>query len=300
MKPTKLNILLRDVNHDGNAPQDAGSGEWRNGIIQPCGMGVGFDALRNPRGMPHQTFFTNFANGIPADALAAGADPLMITLGTNDEAATLAGAFGGVRLSSAADPADEDSMMLKPGATAMAVAGKIAASGLLFESLVSVPESLADSYVYAGLNENVSAVDPSATAGDGAGFFYCEYDQAGNITVNPTTAANGGLVEADFANWILHQKVNGTDYFYRTDVPVVIGVPYVLTVEIGADLKPTWKINGVEVGELASGALSTLVFKYALTSGDTVQPFFGRILKENLAAVRNLDIAYVLLQRFIL
>lgn len=109
-----------------------------------------------------------------------------------------------------------------------------------------------------GLNENVTDPDPSGTAGDGAMFLFVPAASKADLTIVT------GFTDAQHANWIIAEKVNGVDEYTATSVPVVAGQDYELVIDVGADLLARYYIDGVLVhtGD-------------ALTSGDILTVFAG-------------------------
>jgi hypothetical protein len=240
-----LNILTRGLN--GLDRTEKGSYEPYGALRGTYGRGL--------RGDPPICLVDQF-DALPAAALALTADLNTLLGGTGTE--TIARDDGGGVLLGT-DANDGDTCFLKPAAATTLLAWKIAASGARFETVVKTPAAtVLQSVMFGsiGLNENVTDPDPSGTAGDGAMFCF-SVDNTGDLVT--------GLTEAQHKNWILHTKVDGTDAWLPTTVPVVAEREYDLRIEIGADLKPEFYINGELVGKGAT----------ALTVGDTVQTFAG-------------------------
>jgi hypothetical protein len=206
-------------------------------------------ALLHDQALP----FTDFAL-LPAAAVATGSDKLILISGTGTEVIARS-ATGGVNLKSqATTPADGDNIIGVAVSTTAFNAPITAASLIWFATQVSIGATgFATCFASFGLNENLTDVDPTGTAGEGAMFLY-----------DPTVEVTTGLATAAHANWILCHKVNGTDTFTATDIPVVAGQLYDLDIKIGSDLKAKFYIDGNYVGQGP-----------ALTSGDTVGVFTG-------------------------
>lgn len=197
--------------------------------------------------------------------------------GTGTEVVALSDDGGVNYKTQATTPADQDNVLITPVATATQMYAKLTASArwrlamqVSINTIVTVMASL-------GFDENITAVDPTGTAGEGARFLF-----------DPTKAVTTGLTTAQHLNWILAHKVNGADTFTATDVPVAAGQDFELVIEIGADLKAKFYIDGVLVG---TGP--------ALTSGDTVAAFFGIKAVGTPDGQQDMDIRYVGLSRAI-
>lgn len=226
------------------------------------------------RARPLWTYATAF-DVPPAAALAAGKDPLLISLGTGAEVIARA-AKGGVNVKTqASTPADNDNAMLITGADVGMIVPITAVSRPRFSARVSLTQ-ITEVVFGAGMDENKTSPIMSATAGDGAGFVFDPDGENYSVAV---------------ANWQLLVKVNGTDATaLDSGVPVVAGRDYELEIQVGEDLKPVFFINGVQVG----------VGAVALTSGDSFGPVIG--VQINAAAPsgqKDFDCRYVAVERFI-
>jgi hypothetical protein len=205
---------------------------------------------------------------IPATSVAAGSDKLTVLSGTSTEVIARV-ATGGVRLTTqASTPADDDNVMLAAAANSYFNRVVTATSRLRFVSRVKIP-TITSILASVGLNENLTDPDPTGSAGEGAMFLF-----------DPDETVTTGLTSAQHDNWILAHKVNGTDTFTATSIPVVADQDYVLEIEIDEDLKANFYINGEYVG-----------IGPALTSGDTVAVYAG--CETNTAGQRSLDVRYL-------
>lgn len=201
----------------------------------------------------------------------ATSDQFFLVAGTN---AANAGATqadkGGLKLATAG--ADNDQEFLAAASNNRFHPKITATSQIEFSAQVSVGQIGATSgFSSFGLNENVTAVDPAGTAGDGAMFLS---DPANELT------ATTGATAAQAGNWILCYKVNGADTFAFTNVPIQAGIDVVLEVKIGTDLIADMYIDGVLVGSSP-----------ALTSGDSVKAFAG--IQAGAAAAQFIEVRYI-------
>ncbi len=228
------------------------------------------------QGVSQQECFTPF-NLLPAAAAAATADPFFLVSGTGTEVIARA-SYGGVNLKSqSTSPADGDNVLLFPAASGTGGYSPMrAGTQPRFETRVSINKITA-MFASFGFNENVTDADPTGTAGDGAMFVF-----------DPTGEFTSTLTSGQRANWAIAQKVDGTDVFTATSVPVVAGIDYELVIAIGEDLKPKFYINGVLV---ATGT--------ALTSGDTVGGMVGLELTATPGEQKDVDVRYLRVTRLI-
>lgn len=216
---------------------------------------------------------------VPAAAVATGTSKLLVTVGTGTEVVAKADK-GGVNIKTqATTPAQGDNALLAAVATTN-FQGKIRAASQMRCSWLMNLTSLSTLFASFGLSENISDADPSGTAGEGVMFLFVPSGNAADLAVNP------GLAAADYANWIIAEKVNGADVYTKTAVPVVAAQDYELVVEIGEDLKAKYYIDGVLVH---TGA--------ALTSGDTLNVFGGLEKRDVGGTERDFDVRYVSLSR---
>lgn len=207
-------------------------------------------------------------------AVAAGNDPFFFTIGTGTEVPTKS-TTGGVNLKTqATTPADNDNISLQATANSAFNGIPITATSLIvFSSRVSV-NTITEIVAVAGLVETYPTTDilPKTVAGEGAQFMF-----------DPGDESASGLTAPFVANWILAHKVNGVDTYTDTDVPVVAGQDYELRIEIGSDLKASYYIDNLFVGQGP-----------ALTSGDTLSPLHGvQINAASPAGQKDMDVRYL-------
>jgi hypothetical protein len=235
------------------------------------------DGLGNYRAIPLWTALSVFEL-LPAASAAAGNDSLVLSLGTSTEVIARA-AKGGVNVKTqASTPADNNNAMLIPVASSGLIVPITAVSRPRFSTRVNLTQ-ITELTFGAGFDENLTSPQSQATAGEGAGFLF-----------DPLEEITTGLTTAQHANWILTEKVNGTDTYVATTIPVLAGRDYDLQVQIGEDLKPVYYIDGVNVGTGAS----------ALTSGDSVGVVIGVQINANPpAGQKDFDCRYVAVERFI-
>lgn len=189
----------------------------------------------SPRFQSSGGAYTTFQN-LPAAALAAGKDDLLITLGTGTEVIARSATSGGVNVKTqVTSPADNDNALLIPVAANGMFAPLSAAAQPRFRCGVKLTQ-ITELQFGAGLDENITSPIGSATAGDGAQFIF-----------DPTNELTLGAA----ANWIAAMKVAGADTYVNTAIPVVAGRYYELEVVYGADRIPKFYIDGVLV---ATGA----------------------------------------------
>lgn len=233
--------------------------------------------------------FTNFEL-LPAAAVAAGSDKLLLLSGTGTEVVARA-PKGGVRLTTQATiPADNDQVQVAGVADTNMGKATTAANGF---NLIGTAElrlafgmalpAITSLFASGGYDENITDVDPGGTAGDGAKFLFVPSADKGDLTVDP------GLTTAQYSNWICHYKVAGADVFAATTVPVVAGTDYQFEIVIGTDRKPRFYIN------------NSLVYTgtNAMTSGSQLGTLFGVEVGASAAAQKSVDIRYVKVQRTI-
>lgn len=253
------------------APGEFIGHNWITGL--PDSMG-GADLLRaalHDKAMPH----TDFAL-LPAAAVATGSDKLVVITGTGTEVIARS-TTGGVNLKTqATTPADGDNVFAAAVSTTAFNAPISSVSALHFATQIKIgATAFATMFASFGLNENLTDVDPTGTAGDGAMFLY-----------DPTEEVTTGLTTAQHLNWILCHKVDGTDTFTATDIPVVAGQLYDLDIVLGSDLKADFYIDGNRVGEGP-----------ALTSGDTLAVFVGAELTATPDGQADFDCKSIMLAR---
>lgn len=174
--------------------------------------------------------------------VVATSEKLALLIGTNTPVAAQS-TKGGLKLTTGATNTNQAGV---GGIAATGFTAPITATnGLSFRTRVSIA-SLATILASAGLNQNPTDIDPTATAGEGVTFVF--------DPTNSMVAATGATA-AQAANIIIASKVNGADTFIFTNVPIVAGQDYDLFIQLNADLTATCSINAVVVG--TSPALAT-------------------------------------------
>lgn len=218
--------------------------------------------------------FNNLPN---ATSAAAGKDELLVSIGTGTEVIARA-AKGGVNVKTqVTTPADNDNAMLVGLANNGTNVPITSVSKPRFSTRISLSQitGLQASF---GFDENLTAVDPTGTAGDGAKFCF---DPGKEITT--------GLAAGAENNWILSQKKAGVDTFIDSGVPVAAGQVYELEIVYAEDLKPSYYIDGVLVGTgVANTASATVGVVLGVQVNDASTP-----------AQKDFDCRYVAVERFI-
>lgn len=213
---------------------------------------------------------TNFAE-LPAAAVAAATDKLLITLGTGTEViarSTTAKGRGVNIKTQATTPAANDNVLLVP-TTAGGFINTIDDLTLLrFSTRISLA-AITTVTASVGLSELLTDPDPTGTAGEGALFL-----------ADPGITVTTGLAAAAHAFWILAYKVNGADTFASTTVPLVADRAYDLAIQLNAAFTASMYINGLLVGTSP-----------ALTDNDPINPFIA--LETNAASQRDADVRFV-------
>lgn len=272
-------IEFQRTGHDGGAYLD----KFTTGEGQTLGLDTNGDAAsfspgdadlnRQRGGLNRLTSFTDF-EFLPAASLAFGKDPYFIEAGTGTEVITRA-TKGGVNLKSqASTPANDDNVYIAGNASGHPfLATAITATNLIVLTTRVAINTITAMFASIGLNENLTDVDPTGTAGEGAMFVF-----------DPT----GEFVSGGSANWHLAHKVDGTDTFTDTGIPVVASQGYELRIEIGTDRKAKFYIDGAYVG---TGP--------ALTASDSVGVFAGLELTATPGGQKDMDIRYIALSRAI-
>lgn len=233
-----------------------------------------FDGDGNPLIVPVSADFNAFQYLPKLTAPALGYDPTTAVLGTSGVVFPRS-LKGGVNLKSQpTSPADNDYALLIGVAATPTFTVYRAASPPRFQARVALNQTTKVVYGI-GMDENITDPIPSGTAGDGAAFVF---DPDNEDTTMGTAVGAGNLT-----NWILSQKVNGTDTYINSGVVVRQGIDYELVIQWGTDLKPKYYINGVLVGT------STV----ANTEGDAAKLNIGGRLNGTPAGVRvDMDIRY--------
>ena len=206
-----------------------------------------FDGAGNARTRSPYGFFTTFPL-LPAAAVAAGSEKILITAGTGIEVASRS-AKGGVNMASAA--ADNDQAMLIGIATTDSVLPIAAKSKVRFATRVSIT-TITSVIFAAGFDQTFTNLLGETAAGEGAQFLFDPADELQLVTEQ----AAAGIVAANF---ICATKVAGVDSYRNTGVKVVAGVDYELAIEVGGDLISRYYINGVLVGTAATAHVAASV-----------------------------------------
>lgn len=191
-----------------------------------------------PRMVPSSSGFTAFGLVPALTTLAAGKDPLLVTIGTGTEIPTKSVTGGANIKTQATSPADNDNALLVgvSGSPSFVTWNLTAGSVIAPRFRTRVRLNQITELVFgAGLDQNITNPVSSATAGDGASF---QFDPGAEVAMhaNQTT------------NWILAQKKNGTDTYIDSGVAVLAGVDYELEIRWSAALIPSYYIDGVLVG----------------------------------------------------
>lgn len=238
--------------------------------VPPHGR-VSFDGFGNMVGVSLQDVFTHFQRP-PAAAVTTGTELDLITISTGTvQIATQPTAKGGcnIKTRSASIGTDGDLAGLKPALTTNSFNVPIRAGSLArFATRIAIGQIVKE-IAFAGLDQNITRFDPTATANDGCGFLFC--DDATQLVSNPGLVAGatnpGGVLTVipatPYANWICTLKVAGVDTFIATKFPVQAAVDYELVLLVGDDLKPSYYINGELVGKgvtaLGANTLATMI-----------------------------------------
>lgn len=265
--PETLNLWFRTL---------TGRDHYKQTPIRPFSR-LRFGGDRQPGAVPIIEAFTNFnrLTAVSASVAAATTDIELEHVGTGTEVVARSTKGGINYKSQATTPADGDNIIVTPAETGTGMYGRISAgSGLRFETAVSI-NTITALFASFGLNENLTDVDPTGTAGEGAMFVF-----------DPTGEFTSTLTAAERANWALAHKVDGADAFTATDIPVVAGKVYNLVIELQTDLTCDFYIDGELVG---TGP--------ALTSGDTVGVLLGLELTATPAGQKDIDVGYVSMAR---
>lgn len=212
-------------------------GDRRYSIPAPNGSQL-FMLPDGPRMIPGASGFSNFSLLPAATTLAAGKDPLLVTIGTGTEVVTRK-TGGGINIKTqASSPADNDNAILigVAGSPSFVTWNLTAGSIIAPRFRTRVRLNQIEELVFgAGLDQNITNPVSSATAGDGASF---QFDPGSEVSMHANQATN----------WILAQKKNGTDTYLDSGIPVLAGVDYELEIRWSDALVPSYYIDGVLVG----------------------------------------------------
>ena len=219
------------------------------------------------------TLLIQIQNTEVSDAIDGSQGTLGVVSGTGTEVITRS-ATGGINFQTqATTPADGDNVFYTT-VTNSGLRGPItAANRRTFSTNVALgTTALATMFASFGLNENITDVDPTGTAGEGAMFVY-----------DPTAEFITGATAAQKLCWAIAHKVDGTDTFDFTTVKVIAGQDYNLEIIIGDDLKAKFYIDGVLLTTTSP----------ALTSGDSVSAFVGAELTATPAGQADFDCRFI-------
>ena len=220
------------------------------------------------------TSFTYFELLPVVTTVVATSEKLCLLIGSNTPVAAQS-TTGGLLLTTGATATNQAGVA---GIAATGFTAPITASnGIQFRSRVSLA-ALVTNYVSAGLNQNLTDVNPMATAGEGAAFLF---DPANTLT------ATTGATAAQAANVILTFKVNGAYSYIFTNVPIVANEDYDLYLFLNTDKSVTFYINGIAVGTLATGATAAQVAANAGYLGVTLPLATANATLSPVAGVRT-------------
>lgn len=261
LKAKLLNLWFRN---------QSGADEYQ-GLYVPPNSRIRFGNQRQGIAEPILYELDSFPKLPVITTAVATSDQFFLVTGTNAVSADATQATkGGLKL--AAHGADNDQTMIAAASNNRFHPKLSATSQIEYAAQVSVNQIGATSgFSSFGLNENVTDPNPAGTAGDGAMFLS---DPANELT------ATTGATAAQAANWILCYKVNGTDTFAFTTVPIQAEVDVVLEVKVGTDLIADMYIDGTLVGSSP-----------ALTAGDSVKAFAG--IQAGAASAQAIEIRYI-------
>lgn len=184
--------------------------------------------------------------------VVATSEKLCLLIGTNTPVAAQS-TTGGLKLTTGATNTNQAGV---GGIAATGFTAPITATnGITFRTRVSVA-SLLTMLASAGLNQNPTDIDPTATAGEGCTFVF--------DPTNSMVAATAATA-AQALNIILASKVAGADTFIFTNVPIVANQDYDLAIQLNADLTASYYVNTVLVG--TSPALATANATLAVLAG---------------------------------
>jgi hypothetical protein len=263
--------------------RDAAGADFERFISVPPHGQLRLDGQGVMQGISAQECLTTF-NILPGTTAAATADPYFLISGTGTEIVARA-TKGGINIKSQVTiPADGDNVLLTPAATSLSNYCVLKpASQPRFQTRVMFG-TITAMFASIGFDENITDADPSGTAGDGAMFLFAPVGP-GTTELTVDTA----LTLAQHANWICHYKVNGTDTFVATTIPVVADRDYELLITVDKALIARFYIDGVLVATATT----------ALTDGDTVAAKVGLELTGTPGGQKNMDVRYISVARLI-
>ena len=242
----------------------------------------------DPRREIARIWTETFFDLLPAATVATGSEKQLLLSGTGTEVVTRA-PRGGCRITTqATTPADNDQVQLAGvantnlGLASSAANGPFRIDGLgkiVVRGILSLP-SIASHFAAFGLDENITDVDPSGTAGDGVRFVFAPDNATTELAVSPALSSTGL-----YANWMVHQKIAGADVYFPTNVPVVADRNYDLRIEIDENRKPAFFIDGnLVVGPSQFSAM---------TADSQMAVMAGVEVTATAAAQKSMDLRYV-------
>lgn len=239
------------------------------------------DTLGNYRAMPIHRALSVFNNLPNATSAAAGKDDLFISLGVGTEVIARA-TKGGINVKTqVTSPANADDALITGLANNGTNVPLTAAAQPRFATRVNLSQITLQLFS-ATFDETITSADPTASAGDGAGFVF------------DSTGAIHGLGAAANPNWLMYQKVAGADVFVDTGIPVVAGVDYDLECAYDQSLIPSFLLNGNLVG----GPSTTGII--AGTSGHVLGFLAGvKIIDGGTPVQHDFDCRFISVERFI-
>ena len=210
---------------------------WQTFFVPPLSS-ILTDGLGNFRAVPLHRAMSVF-NLLPnATSAAAGKDDLYVSLGTGTEVIARA-TKGGINVKTkVSSPANADDAIITGLANNGTSVPLTAVSQPRMFCRVNLSQITLQLFS-ATLDETFTSADPSASAGDGAGFVF-----------DPTGAISG-LTSASYPNWLAYQKIAGVDVYVDSGIAVAAGVEYDLDVSYDAYRIPTCMINGEVVDTTA-------------------------------------------------
>ena len=226
-----------------------------------------------------------------ADTLALTQGHEQLRLSGTGTSITTRAPRGGCRITTkSSSPANDDAVQLAGVADTNLGKADAAANGtfridtlgkMVFRAIVSLP-SIASLFAGVGLDENITDVDPSGTAGDGVRFVAAPDNPATELSnFSATNFPSTSL----YNNWMVTQKVAGADVWYPTNVPLVADRNYDLRIEIGADKKPLFFIDNNLV-------VPSSVWT-AMTTDSQMAAMLGVEVTATTPAQKSMDIRYV-------
>lgn len=228
------------------------------------------------RSQPIHSVMSVFSSLPNATTVIAAKDPDYVSLGVGTEIIARA-TKGGINVKTqSTSPATADDAMITTVANDGSIVPLRAAAQGLFACRVNLTQVTLQLF-FAGFNQTFTAVDPTASAGEGIGFVF-----------DPTNALTSGV--ATYAtNWLAYQKVNGVDVYSDTGVPVLAGIDVDLRCQYGSDLTPSYYINGNQVA---------VGFGSAATADATVAPLVGvKIVDVGTPVQHDFDLRYLTSER---